>query len=153
MSILNLTQHLATQQQQAEGVKDMLPQHREQLVKLLTFNELPTHDEIFNRATELVILASKYSCEYVMLGGAPYLMAPLERAIAIDMGKSSVFAFSKRVSKEITNSVGEVIKTNTFVHEGFVGLPESYIAPSKRGCIYCGSPQCVAYTMGESVCG
>ena len=153
MSILNLTQHVATSQQQAEGVKDMLPQHREVLVKLLTFDELPTHDEIFNRATELVILASKYACEYVMIGGAPYLMAPLERAIAIDMGKQSVYAFSKRESSEYTDEHGKVIKTNTFVHQGFVGLPESYIPPSKRGCIYCGSPQCVAYTMGESVCG
>ena len=153
MSILNLTQHLATQVQKEQGVIDMLPNHREQLVALLTFNELPNQKEIFNRATELVILASKYSCEYVMIGGAPYLMAPLERAIAIDMGKQSVYAFSKRVSKEITNHHGEVIKTNTFVHAGFVGLPQSYIAPSKRGCIYCGSPQCVAYTMGESVCG
>ena len=153
MTILNLTQHLATQQQQAEGVKDMLPQHREQLVKLLTFNELPSEQQLFDRATELVLLASKYACEYVMIGGAPYLMSYLERAIAIDMGKSSVYAFSKRVSKEITNEHGEVIKTNTFVHEGFVGLPESYIPPSKRGCIYCGSPECVAYTMGESVCG
>lgn len=153
MTILNLTQHLATQQQKAEGVIDMLPQHRELLVALLTFNELPSEQDLFDRSTQLVILASKYACDYVMLGGAPYLMPYLEQAIAIDMGKASVYAFSKRVSKEITNEHGEVIKTNTFVHEGFVGLPQSYVSPSKQGCIYCGSNNCVAFTHGESVCG
>lgn len=153
MTILNLTQHVATTQQVEQGVIDMLPNHREQLVALLTFSELPSSEQLFDRASELVILASKYACDCIMIGGAPYLMPVLESAIAIDMGKPTVYAFSKRISTEVTNELGEVIKTNTFAHQGFVGLPESYIAPSKRGCIYCGSPECVAYTMGESVCG
>lgn len=153
MPILNLTQHTATPAQKEQGVIDMLPEHKELLVRLLTFNELPSEQLLFQRATELVLLASKYACEHVMIGGAPYLMPYLEQAIAIDMGKVAVYAFSKRVSVESTNSDGEVVKTTSFVHEGFVGLPKTYVSPSKRGCIYCGSPQCVAYTMGESVCG
>lgn len=153
MTILNATQHASTPAQKEHGVIDMLPEHRKQLVSLLTFDTLPTDDELFNRASELVILASKYACDYIMLGGAPYLMPYLEQAIAVDLGKAPIYAFSKRVSKEITNDIGEVIKTNTFVHSGFVGLPQSYIPPSKRGCIYCGSSQCVAFTHGESVCG
>lgn len=153
MTILNLTQHVATPSQKEQGVIDMLPQHREQLVALLTFNELPSEQQLFDRSTQLVILASKYACDCIMLGGAPYLMPVLEQAIAVDMGKPAVYAFSKRISTEVINELGEVTKTNTFAHAGFVGLPQSYIAPSKRGCIYCGSPQCVAYTRGESVCG
>ena len=153
MTILNLTQHNATPAQKEQGVVDMIPEHKEQLVKLLTFNELPNQDEIFDKATQLVILASKYACDYIMIGGAPYLMPYLEQAIAIDLGKVSIYAYSKRISTEVTNELGEVIKTNTFAHQGFVGLPQSYVAPSKQGCIYCGSSQCVAYIHGESVCG
>lgn len=153
MTILNATQHTSTPAQKEQGVIDMLPEHRKQLVSLLTFDTLPSDVELFDRASSIVMLVSKYACEYVMIGGAPYLMPYLEQAIAIDTGKSCVYAFSKRVSKEIVNDLGEVIKTNTFVHEGFVGLPQSYVPPSKQGCIYCGSSQCVAFTHGESVCG
>jgi hypothetical protein len=48
--ILNLTQHNASAEQIEAGVVDLPPSYREKLVELLTFNELPSADEVKKRA-------------------------------------------------------------------------------------------------------
>jgi hypothetical protein len=54
-----------------------------------------------------------------MIGGAPYLMAPLEEALrAADV--VPMYAYSERVSKESASADGTVVKTNIFKHVGFV---------------------------------
>jgi hypothetical protein len=54
-----------------------------------------------------------------MIGGAPFLMGPLETALRA-RGFSPVYAFSVRESVERTTATGAVEKTATFRHAGFV---------------------------------
>lgn len=123
MNILNATQHQATKEQLVQGVINMTPEHQSHLVELLTFEDIPSEELLFKRATAVAQLVELYpQCVYVMIGGAPFFMPYLESAIALDTGKAPIYAFSKRVSTEVTNEDGVVIKTNTFQHIGFVGL-------------------------------
>ena len=54
----------------------------------------------------------------IMLGGAPYLMAPLEGALK-ECGFRVVYAYSERVGEEHTKPDGSVLKSFTFKHLGF----------------------------------
>jgi len=188
MTILNLTQHLATPEQVAAGVVDLLPQQRELLRELLTFDDLPTPGEVEARAEKLASLASDFfaaaSSDYAaaqdalgeadaahsaawdalgeavadetsvdadaaaslfaaarqtrraavaarraaaaarrgrtaMIGGGPYLLAPLERALR-RTGVDSLYAFSVRESSEERLPDGSVKKVAVFRHLGFV---------------------------------
>lgn len=79
--ILNLTQHAATAEQIAAGVRDLNPHHGEiqQLKALLTFESLPTAEDVYERAYAIAALAQSYFVDVAMIGGAPYLMGALER--------------------------------------------------------------------------
>jgi hypothetical protein len=129
MKILNLTQHPATPEQIEAGVVDCHPLERERLKALLTFEALTTNMEIQNRAKslcELTHLAHVAPCgnvwhqrfNAVMIGGAPFLMAPLEAALKPHF--KVLYAFSERASVETTKDDGSVVKTNVFKHAGFV---------------------------------
>ena len=54
-----------------------------------------------------------------MIGGAPFLMSPLESAL-LNNGIEPVYAFSTRESVEKKLPDGSVQKTNIFKHKGFV---------------------------------
>ena len=88
--ILNLTQHNATPEQEAQLVVE--PRMcKAEIQKLLTFDEIPTKEEIDARAKELARIAASEASMYagdtdnevwitrVMIGGAPYLMGALEK--------------------------------------------------------------------------
>lgn len=121
MAILNLTQHAATPEQIAQGVGDLNPHHGEiqQLKALLTFESLPTAEEVYERAYAIAALAQSYFVDTAMIGGAPYLMGALERALN-KVGIKPVYAFSERVSEEQVQEDGSVHKVNVFKHIGFV---------------------------------
>lgn len=129
MMILNLTQHLATKEQLNAGVIDLPENQRQQLNQMLTFDEPPTSGEVQQRAANIVYYAQEWmvrfgiSCSSVMIGGAPYLMCPLERFLA-EAGFNPVYAYSERASTEQTQPDGSVRKINTFRHAGFV--PATY---------------------------
>ena len=117
--ILNLTQHNATAEQVKAGVVE--PQEKEVIKRLLTFDELPTKQEIRTRAKKLASYAKWFFDSKrgkALIGGAPFLMSELEFWLRKNKIEP-VYAFSKRVSveKEIN---GEIIKTNVFKHIGFV---------------------------------
>ncbi len=128
--ILNLTQHNTTDEQAAQLV---VPPRmtKEKIRKLLTFEEIPTREEIEARAEELARIASSEASFYagdtdntiwvtrVMIGGAPYLMGALERALR-ERGFTPVYAFSRRESEEIPQPDGSVKKIQVFRHAGFV---------------------------------
>ena len=119
MKILNLTQHQATIKQVEVGVIE--PESKEYIQKLLTFDEIPSKQEIRKRARKLAGYAKltfKGESGKAMIGGAPFLMSELEYWLRKNRIEP-VYAFSKRVSveKEID---GEIIKTNVFKHIGFV---------------------------------
>ena len=128
--ILNLTQHVATDEQKAQLVVEPR-MTKEKIKKLLTFEEIPTKEEIESRATKLAEIAVSEASMYagdtdneiwitrVMIGGAPYLMGALEKALR-ECGFTPVYAFSKRESEEITQPDGSVRKVQVFRHCGFV---------------------------------
>jgi len=121
MKILNLTQHAATPEQIAAGVVNLPADVRAEVSRLLTFEELPDYDEVRCRAWHLANIVREHvgSGDAVMLGGAPYLMGPLEtnmRAIQV----RAVYAFSRRESVEQVQPDGSVRKVNVFRHAGFV---------------------------------
>jgi len=141
--ILNLTQHKATPEQLAAGVVDLSEQERAEVARLLTFDTLPTREDLKERANELaefareavlarepmevrnqmmngVIDAGPGVCfGYVMVGGAGFFMPFLERAL--EQNQVGVrHAFSVRESVEETLPDGSVRKTNVFRHKGFV---------------------------------
>jgi len=118
--ILNLTQHNVTEEQKQVGVVEI--ENKEELKRLLTFNELPSLDEIKKRAKAIrdLVLDDKNFQENIkfMIGGAPYFMRALEEEL-MKIGEP-VYAFSKRVVEEKKLDNGEVEKKVVFKHEGFV---------------------------------
>jgi hypothetical protein len=130
MFIMNLTQHKATPEQKDAGVFDLSPEEREHLSTLLTFEEPPTLQEMETRATAVCRLAEQAFGEEggdmlatgeaaTMIGGAPFFMSTLERALGLG-GFNPCYAFSRRESVEQTQPDGSVRKVNVFRHVGFV---------------------------------
>lgn len=81
MSILNLTQHASTAEQQDAGVRDLGATEMATLRELLNFDEIPTSTQVSERAQAIAALAAEHGDKRAMIGGAPFLMAPLEHAL------------------------------------------------------------------------
>ena len=120
MNTLNLTQHVASNDQVSAGVVE--PADKEAVQALLTFDSLPTATEIAERAGKLAIIASESGCKAAMIGGAPFLMGALEEALAGfgGAGVKPLYAFSVRESADQIQADGSVRKTAIFRHLGFV---------------------------------
>jgi len=78
--IINLTQYVSTKEQVQAGVVDV--GDRVAIKAALSFESLPTRAEIQARAHALVDIAEAEGADCAMIGGATYLMAPLESALA-----------------------------------------------------------------------
>lgn len=116
--IFNLTQHNPTPAQKAEGVWDTT----EEIKGLLTFTSPPTKEEVEARAEALgdvVESHHQFTGLRVMVGGAPYLMGPLVKALQ-RRGFDPVFSFTERKSVEKHAEDGTVTKTADFEHVGWV---------------------------------
>lgn len=135
--IINLTQHPATPEQKLQGVVDLQGDELALLKEFLTFEEIPTPDEIALRASDVAnLVISNNLGSYIesdedplflraMIGGAPFFMGALEHALrAINI--TPVYAFSKRVTEEHVDEEGRVVKINIFRHIGFVQASKSY---------------------------
>lgn len=121
MQILNLTQHKATAAQIAAGVVDS---EKESLLQKilevhLNFENLPEKRELESRARLIANAAKRECATHAMIGGAPFFMPFLERALQ-EKGIKPLYAFSKRVSVEEVQADGSVRKVNVFRHIGFV---------------------------------
>lgn len=127
--MINLTQHPATPEQISAGVIDLPAAERALLVDLLTADDLPSAQEIRARCADIALLsvmnglggddADDPHPQQAMIGGAPWMMAPLVSALR-DQGVEPVFAFSRRESVEQAQQDGSVRKINVFRHAGFV---------------------------------
>ena len=133
--ILNLTQHAATSDQIDAGVRDLQGPAKAALVEAMTFQDLPSTEEIRERARAIsgiareALDALQEGCEAqgeprparltAMIGGAPYLMGPLERALRA-AGVDPVYAFSRRETVEEQQPDGTVKKVAIFRHAGWV---------------------------------
>lgn len=116
--ILNLTQHNATFEQKTNGVFE--PANKQLVAQMLTFETIPSPEALRDRAQALAELIKKEENFQgdVMIGGAPFFMAPLESAL-IEIGCNPVYAFSCRESIEEVQG-DQVIKKSIFRHIGFV---------------------------------
>jgi len=113
--VLNLTQHVASKAQKKAGVIDLPEAERTTLQGLLTFDTIPAKGHLAKTARAIAKLAAEHDVETAMIGGAPFFMGHLERALeAVEI--QPVYAFSKRVAVETDG-----VKKSIFVHEGFVG--------------------------------
>ena len=117
LGVINLTQHPATEEQEFDGVFE--PQNKEDVRRLLTFDTIPNKGVLYMRAVQLAEIASESGAKFAMIGGAPYLMSPLEDALKRE-GITPLYSFSERESIEETLPTGEVIKKSVFRHKGFI---------------------------------
>lgn len=120
--IWNATQHAATADQKSQGVVDLPEEARVGLAKVLTFEELPTAEQLRIRSVMVIgciLAAGAKAGDRVMLGGAPFFMEELSHA-ARELDLVPVFAFSKRESVEKQMPDGTVQKVAIFRHLGFV---------------------------------
>ena len=119
--MLNLTQHAATPDQLRAGVVEPLASDgtKKLIQTLLTFNDLPTTEQIKDAAERLAEIAARRGAKSAMIGGAPWLSRPLEDAL-LARGIKPAYAFSARVSQEEHLPDGSVRKVQVFVHQGFV---------------------------------
>lgn len=140
--ILNLTQHTATVEQLTAGVCDLPVDLRPVVGKLLTFEDIPSKEDICKRAHTLAMISRAWFAgmdpmsvflddfvgfpplgeggDYrVMVGGALWLMRPLSEEL-IALGLTPVFAFSVRESVDTMQADGSVRKSQIFRHRGFV---------------------------------
>ena len=117
MRILNLTQHPCSKEQELAGVIE--PANKGEVQRLLTFECLPTQAEIEERADSLAAITVDGECDTAMVGGAPFLMAPLSQSLK-KAGITPVYAFSRRESVEKILEDGSVQKSAVFRHLGFV---------------------------------
>lgn len=119
MNILNLTQHTSTIEQVSEAVFE--PSEKGVVQTLLTFNTIPTKEELETAARTLAGIATEEGAKYAMIGGAPFFMAPLEAALRT-VGIVPIYAFSVRESIDQPQEDGSIKKVAVFRHKGFVGL-------------------------------
>ncbi len=139
--IVNLTQHPATPDQIAAGVVEFDETAKEELIQTLTFDGPPTSQDIVRKARFIARLVRDVCGKHIhraMIGGAPYFMAELEKAL-LDVGISPCYAFSKRESIEEIAPDGSVKKTAVFKHAGFVD-PPSVFAVSRPNIDGTGTP-------------
>jgi hypothetical protein len=134
MLVINMTQHPATAEQKAAGVQDLPDFLRKEVSKIITFEEVPSSEEMMSRAQEVVRLfwqgvgaltppdrmAGKVG-HRAMIGGAPFFMSTLEKVL-LAHGIEPVHAFSKRESVERGRPDGSVEKVAVFRHAGFVRI-------------------------------
>lgn len=116
-NILNLTQHTPTPDQVAAGVCES--SSKQEVQTLLTFDELPSAEEVWARARALAQVARREGASFAMIGGAPFLMGPLE-AVLKEEGIAPLYSFTRREAGEEPDGMGGVRKTQVFRHVGFI---------------------------------
>ena len=116
--IVNLTQHNPTPEQRTKGVENLDERH-EEIKELLTFEEIPTKKELEDRSKRLARIAAEEGVyTSAMIGGTPYFMSYLEKALK-EVGIQPLYTFSKRETEEVKEG-DKVVKKSIFKHIGFV---------------------------------
>ena len=119
MILINLTQHNLTKEQ-LQGAVEVGNDVRDEVIKLITFNELPTAGVIKDNASRLAAICRDMQASHAVIGGAPYFMGPLEQSLR-RVGITPLYAFTERVAVEVTDPVtGEVTKTSKFNFAGWI---------------------------------
>lgn len=140
MFIVNLTQYPATPDQKSAGVVDLQGDKLEALREALTFEEIPTAEEIYKRAEYVAELAVQNGLgpddgddptpDAAMIGGvggASWLIEPLIEELR-QRGIKPVFAFSTREVVDEVFADRTISETEIFRHKGFVEAPNRDLA-------------------------
>lgn len=117
--IINLTQHMATEDQVAAGVVEPTDEMKEKVVQNLTFDRVPDWWDIGRAARTIAAIAKRSGHKAALIGGAPWLMSALEREL-INNGVQPLYSFSVRESQEVAQPDGSVKKVAVFRHAGFI---------------------------------
>lgn len=117
MAILNLTQHIATNDQILDGVIE--PNDKALVKGLITFETIPTAQEMRERVKQLIAIAKEHGVTEVMVGGAGYFIPFLERGL-IQAGLIPLHSFNVRNSVDKHHADGSVETVMIFKHAGFV---------------------------------
>jgi len=89
--ILNLTIKNITPLQYSLGVIE--PMNKDQVIVLLTFNELPKKDDMILRALKLADICLYHQVTKAMIGGVDFFMCTLEHVL-MENGIKPVYSFS-----------------------------------------------------------
>lgn len=125
--IINLTQHVPTDDQLAAGAVNLPDEKWKEVKDLLTFTSIPRGGDQLGRAMAIAQIVSDY-CQTLgdeevefsaMIGGAPFFMPVLERTLGLS-GIKPLYAFSQRVVVEVPQEDGSVKKDAIFKHVGWV---------------------------------
>lgn len=127
MIIFNATQHNPTPEQVSDGVMNA----NAEIQQLITFTTAPTAAEMKEKAKAVAKIAAAALNKTgvpsheraVMIGGAPYFMSYLEKAL-FKQGLTPIYAFSERVCVEKKTEDGSVEKTFVFKHAGWIVAEE-----------------------------
>ena len=120
---INLTQHKMTEEQTQDALQVLKnPIHNveplNEVVQLITFNELPDYRLIQSRASSVANIAQNMGAKYALIAGAPFFMSSLEKEL-VKRGITFVYAYSNRVSIE-REIDGKIEKTTVFKHQGWI---------------------------------
>ena len=120
MRLINLTQHLGTEDQYKDGMIELSKEAKAELIPLLNFEEIPTKEEMLYRAYTLISKAiiNQPDNDGFVIGGAGYFM-PYLISWANKFNRKCYFSFTKRMSEEKVIN-GSVVKTQVFKHLGWV---------------------------------
>lgn len=118
LRIFNCTQHQPTADQIAEGVEPA----DATIGKAITFSPSQVSFSQLKLSAEQVVerlleLGARKDSR-VMIGGAPYFMSALERAL-LEAGMCPMYALSERISVDTLQNDGTMPKSVVFRHEGF----------------------------------
>ena len=126
-TLWNLTQHDMTEDQ-VNDFENMVNDavqiinisgDNEKIKRLLTFDDIPSTEEMEKRADELIDNVCCGDENYALIGGAPYFMSTLERVLK-HYDITPIYSFSKRQSIEEHLADGSVVKRNVFKHTGYI---------------------------------
>lgn len=115
--IANITQHMASPEQQKEGVVNGCDSLRQWVAEKLTFSATYTAEDMNLAAKELAEWAAE-NYQAAMIGGMPSFMPVLQQAL-LTAGVDVYYARSERVSQDQRQPDGSVRKIAIFKHLGF----------------------------------
>ena len=119
MTIINLTQHDATQDQLDAGVVNLIGEAAYKLKQAYRFNYVPSAEEKNRRVREIVQIAIDCKAEKALLDGPAWLTSALERELAVHE-ISAVYSFSMYPIIMTMEGDGTLVKRQRIKHMTFI---------------------------------
>jgi len=118
--IYNLTNHIPTEEQKQDGIVELPPTIKAEIRELINFEELPSKEELQERAQKITRILLAHNIKKVLIGGAVFFMPILVWELNAN-GITPYASFSKRDVEEYKEN-DTVIKKVKFKHIGLIEL-------------------------------